>query len=62
MLTMVVKVFHKHGVVLGDSHETDWDLCVIKYYTRLQKIICDGKTVMLEPIHLNCKGVQVRAN
>ena len=50
---MLDDVLSKHGVELDDLYETDWDLKLKKHYMRLWSYICDGKTVMLEPIHLN---------
>ena len=50
---MLDDVFKKHGVGLQDLYESDWDINLKKYYTRLSNFICDGKTTMLEPIHLN---------
>ena len=50
---MLDDVFKKHGVGFEDLYESDWDVNLKKYYTRLSNFICDGKTTMLEPIHLN---------
>ena len=50
---MLDDVFKKHGVGLDDLYESDWVLNLKKYYMRLWNYICDGKSVMLEPIHLN---------
>ena len=36
-----------------EKYQSDWDLTVEKHYTKLWSLICDQKTVMLEPIHLN---------
>jgi len=55
---MLDDVFKKHGVGLNDLYETDWDLNLKKYYTRLSNFICDEKTVMLSPIHLDIKEKQ----
>jgi hypothetical protein len=55
---MLDDVFKKHGVAFDDLYESDWDLSLKKYYTRLSNFICDGKTVLLEPIHLNIKEKQ----
>jgi len=55
---MLDRVFDKHGVGLDDLYESDWNINLKKYYTRLSNYICDGKTVMLEPIHLNIKEKQ----
>jgi len=38
---------------LDDLYESEWDLTLKNYYTKLQSLICDGKDVMLEPIHLD---------
>ena len=35
------------------EYKNDWDLTLERYYTKLWSLICDQKTVMLEPIHLN---------
>lgn len=37
----------------SDDYKSDWDLTVEKHYTKLWSLICDQKSVMLEPIHLN---------
>ncbi|MDA7494546.1 hypothetical protein N8467_00610 [bacterium] len=50
---MLDGVFKKHGTALEDLYETDWDLNVKKYYSRLWSFICDKKTIMLQPIQLN---------
>tara|TARA_R100000152_G_C6748621_1_gene172233 strand:- start:160 stop:504 length:345 start_codon:yes stop_codon:yes gene_type:complete len=50
---MLDDVFKKHGVGLDDLYKSDWDMKLEKYYTKLWSLICDGKNVMLEPIHLN---------
>lgn len=55
---MLDDVFTKHGVGLDDLYETEWDLKLKKHYMKLWSYICDGKTVMLEPIHLNIKEKQ----
>ena len=41
-----------------DEYKNDWDLTVENHYNKLWSLICDQKTVMLEPIHLNIEKKQ----
>mgnify|MGYP000647451829 CR=1 FL=1 len=50
---MLDDVFKKHGTALDDLYKSDWDMKLEKHYMKLWSLICDGKSVMLEPIHLN---------
>ena len=50
---MLDDVFKKHGVEIDDFYKSDWDLTLERHYTKLWSLVCDQKTVMLEPIHLN---------
>ena len=50
---MLDDVFKKHGVGLDNIYKTDWDISLEKHYMKLWNLICDGKSVMLEPIQLN---------
>ena len=56
---MLDNVFKKHGVGLDDLYESDWDNKLEKHYMKLWSLICDGKSVMLEPIHLNIAEKQL---
>jgi hypothetical protein len=56
---MLDNVFKKHGVGFEDLYNSDWDMKLEKYYTKLWSLICDQKTTMLEPIHLNIKEKQL---
>ena len=37
----------------SNIYKNDWDYMVEKHYTKLWSLICDQKSVMLEPIYLN---------
>ena len=41
------------------NYQSDWDLTVERHYIKLWSLICDKKTVMLEPIQLNIKEKQL---
>ena len=36
-----------------NPYKSDWDYKLEKHYTKLWSLICDQKSIMLEPIHLN---------
>ena len=36
-------------------YKNDWDYIVEKHYNKLWSLICDQKSIMLEPIHLKIK-------
>lgn len=50
---MLDDILSKYDKNLDDMYMSDWDLALEKHYTKLWSLICDKKTVMLEPIHLN---------
>ena len=50
---MLDDILYSHGANLDDFYESDWDIKLKKHYTKLWSCICDGKSIMLEPIHLN---------
>ena len=56
---MLDGVFKKHGMAFNDLYEPDWDTKLEKHYTKLWSLICDQKTLMLEPIHLNIPEKQL---
>ena len=43
----------------SQNYQSDWDLTVEKHYNKLWSLICDQKTVMLEPIWLNIPEKQL---
>tara|TARA_Y100000034_G_C6787291_1_gene352257 strand:+ start:407 stop:751 length:345 start_codon:yes stop_codon:yes gene_type:complete len=55
---MLDDVFKKHNTKLDDLFQSDWNSKIEKHYTKLWDFICDKKTTMLEPIHLNIKEKQ----
>ena len=46
-------------MALDDLYNSDWDMKLERYYTKLWNLICDQKSVMLEPIHLNIPEKQL---
>jgi hypothetical protein len=56
---MLDDIFKRHGTAFDDLYDSDWDLKLEKYYTKLWSLICDKKTLMLEPIHLNIPEKQL---
>ena len=43
----------------SNIYKNDWDYTVEKHYNKLWSLICDQKSVMLEPIHLNIPEKQL---
>ena len=43
----------------SNIYKNDWDYKVEKYYNKLWSLICDQKSVMLEPIHLKIQEKQL---
>ena len=43
----------------GNNYKNDWDSTVENHYKKLWSLICDQKSVMLEPIHLKIKEKQL---
>lgn len=56
---MLNDVLKQKSMNLDDLYQSDWDYKLEKYYTKLWSLICDQKTVMLEPIHLNIPEKQL---
>ena len=56
MLDSLIKDLEKQS---GNLNDENVDYLVEKYYTKLWSLICDQKTVMLEPIHLNIPEKQL---
>lgn len=50
---MLNDIFNKHGTKIDDLYKSDWDIKLENHYMKLWSLICDGKNIMLEPIHLN---------
>ena len=43
----------------GNPYKSDWNYMVEKHYNKLWSFICDQKTTMLQPIHLNIPKKQL---
>ena len=43
----------------NNIYKNDWDYTVEKHYNKLWSLICDQKSVMLEPIHLKIPEKQL---
>ena len=43
----------------SNVYKNDWDYTVEKHYNKLWSLICDQKSVMLEPIHLKIPEKQL---
>ena len=56
---MLDGIMHKYKDEFSKIAEEDSSFMVEKYYTKLWSFICDKKTVMLQPIHLNIKEKQL---
>ena len=56
---MLDDVFSKHGVQMDDFYKSDWEMTLERHYTKLWSLVCDQKTIMLEPIHLNIPEKQL---
>ena len=41
------------------EYKSEWDIALEKHYTKLWSLICDKKSVMLQPIHLNIPEKQL---
>tara|TARA_Y100001937_G_C7113266_1_gene328866 strand:+ start:1208 stop:1552 length:345 start_codon:yes stop_codon:yes gene_type:complete len=41
------------------EYKSEWDITLEKHYTKLWSLICDKKSVMLQPIHLNIPEKQL---
>ena len=50
---MLDKVLAKKGLQMDDLYDNSANTHLEKYYMRAWNFICDGKSVMLEPIWLN---------
>ena len=49
----------KYDIKKDNLMQDDWDFTVEKHYTKLWSFICDQKSKMLEPIHLNIPEKQL---
>lgn len=56
---MLNDVLSEKNLNLDDLYQSDWDYKVEKYYNKLWSLICDQKSVMLEPIHLKIQEKQL---
>ena len=59
MKNIIDDVLFKKNKDLNDLFESEWDINLEKHYMKLWKIICDGKTILLPPIHLKIKEKQL---
>jgi len=56
---MLDKIIDKYDMNKDNIYKNDWDFMVEKHYTKLWSLICDQKSVMLEPIQLKIKEKQL---
>ena len=56
---MLDKIIEKYDIKNESIYKNDWDYLVEKYYNKLWSLICDQKSVMLEPIWLNISEKQL---
>ena len=56
---MLDKIIDKYDMNKENIYNNDWDYMVEKHYTKLWSLICDQKSVMLEPIHLKIPEKQL---
>ncbi len=56
---MLDSLINDLGGQKSNIYKNDWNYMVEKYYNKLWTLICDQKTVMLEPIQLNIPEKQL---
>lgn len=56
---MLDTILDKYKDDFGQIAKEEMEYTVEKFYTKLWSFICDQKTVMLQPIHLNIKEKQL---
>lgn len=56
---MLDKIIDKYDINNSDLYKNNWDFMVEKHYNKLWSLICDQKSVMLEPIHLKIPEKQL---
>ena len=56
---MLDKIIDKYDVNKDNIYKNDWDYMVEKHYNKLWSLICDQKSTMLQPIHLNIPEKQL---
>ena len=56
---MLDKIIDKYDVNKENIYKNDWDYMVEKHYNKLWSLICDQKSTMLQPIHLNIPEKQL---
>ena len=56
---MLDKIIDKYDINNSDLYKNNWDFIVEKHYNKLWSLICDQKSVMLEPIHLKIPEKQL---
>ena len=56
---MLDKIIDKYDINNSDLCKNNWDFMVEKHYNKLWSLICDQKSVMLEPIHLKIPEKQL---